>query len=204
MKTTTTFALPVLLLAAAASWSGLVPAAEDETRSAAPAPAAYQIDPSHSWVLFKVGHLGIGTAWGSFADFSGSFEFDAEQLGSSSVALELNAASVTTNNKKRDDHLRGPDFFNAKEYPTVSFRSTAVAGKADGFQVEGVLELLGKEQPVSAELRLVGEGKDPWGNYRAGFEGSFVIDRTAFGMDYMTEGIGTEVTVTLAFEGTRR
>jgi polyisoprenoid-binding protein YceI len=203
MKTTAFLAAPVL--AAAAFLPALTEASRpvDAPAPAAEAPARFAIDTAHSWILFKVNHLGIGTAWGSFSSFEGAFTLDAEDLSGSSVELSLDAASVTTNNKKRDDHLRGPDFFNAKEFPQVRFRSTAVEGSADAFHVTGVISLLGKEQEVVAELKKVGEGGDPWGNHRAGFEGRFTLDRTAFGMDYMKEGLGTEVEVILAFEGVR-
>ncbi|MBL7008408.1 MAG: YceI family protein [Planctomycetes bacterium] len=201
MKHTTYLALPALLLA---PWF-LGSAAPAETAAApAPAPAAFQIDPTHSWVLFKVNHLGIGTAWGTFAQFSGSFSLDAEDVAASSVKLSIEAASVNTNNKKRDDHLKGPDFFNSKEFPSIGFSSTKVEGGDGHYTVTGTLELLGKKQQVRVAVDQVGEGNDPWGNYRAGFEGSFTLDRTAFGMDFMKEGLGAEVTVTLAFEGVRQ
>ncbi len=166
-------------------------------------PAAYQIDPNHSWILFKVKHLNIGTAWGSFGTFSGSFALDNEKPSESSVTLTIETDSVSTNNKKRDDHLKGPDFFNAREFPSISFASTKVKGKADDFEITGTIELLGKKKEVNVKMHKVGEGEDPWGNHRAGFEGSFTVNRHDFGMDFMKDGLGAEITVTLAFEGTR-
>lgn len=86
----------------------------------------------------------------------------------------------------------------------MTFTSTKVTGDADAFEVTGTLELLGKKKEVTVAMSKVGEGDDPWGNYRAGFEGSLTIDRTDFGMDYMKDGgLGKEVVVTLAFEGIR-
>ncbi len=205
MKATTLFALPVLLVPA------LAPALLPEGASAPPAaaspaplpgPEPYKIDGGHSWVLFQVDHLGIGKAWGSFAGIEGSFQLAPDgHHEDSRVELQIDAASVHTNNKKRDDHLRGPDFFNAKEFPSIRFRSSEVEGSDGEYRVTGTLELLGKEREVTATMRRVGEGKDPWGNQRIGFEGGFTIDRTAFGMDYMKDGLGAEVAITLAFEG---
>ena len=204
MKTTLFLALPVLLAAPFFF-------AENSTDTTVPVlvptesikPAAFKLDTSHSWILFKVNHLGLGTAWGSFGKFDGSFSLDAEKAGESSVSMTIDATSVSTNNKKRDDHLKGPDFFNAREFPTIKFTSTKVEGDGNDFSITGTLELLGKKKEVVVKMNKVGEGNDPWGNYRAGFEGSFKINRTDFGMDYMKEGLGAEVTVTLAFEGTR-
>jgi polyisoprenoid-binding protein YceI len=166
-------------------------------------PAAFKLDTSHSWILFKVNHLGLGTAWGSFGKFDGSFSLDSEKASESSVSLTIDAGSVSTNNKKRDDHLKGPDFFNSREFPSITFTSTKVEGDGKDFTITGTLELLGKKKDVVVKMNKVGEGNDPWGNYRAGFEGSFKVNRHDFGMDYMKDGLGAEVTVTLAFEGTR-
>ena len=168
-------------------------------------PATFHIDTSHSWIMFKVNHLGLGTAWGSFNKFSGSFVLDSEDASNNSVSLTIDPLSVDTNDKKRDDHMKGPDFFNAMEFPTIEFTSTSVTGSGDTFEITGTLALLGKKKEIVVSMSKVGEGEDPWGNHRAGFEGSFTVDRTDFGMDYLKEGgLGKEVTMTLAFEGVRK
>ena len=205
MKYSLLLALPALLAAPFLLSDGTAAsAAAPSTSSTALKPAAFKMDATHSWILFKVNHLGLGTAWGSFNKFDGSFMLDSENVSDNSVSLTIDAGSVDTNNKKRDDHLKGPDFFNAKEFPSISFTSSKVTGKGDDFQVTGTLTVLGKEKEITADMKMVGEGEDPWGNYRAGFEGSFTLDRTDFGMDFMKDGgLGTEVSVTLAFEGVR-
>ena len=205
MKYSLLLALPALLAAPFLLSDGsAASAAAPSTSSTALKPAAFKMDATHSWILFKVNHLGLGTAWGSFNSFDGSFMLDSENVSDNSVSLTIDAGSVDTNNKKRDDHLKGPDFFNAKEFPSISFTSSKVTGKGDDFQVTGTLTVLGKEKEITADMKMVGEGEDPWGNYRAGFEGSFTLDRTDFGMDFMKDGgLGTEVSVTLAFEGVR-
>lgn len=205
MKYTLLLAIPALIAAPLLTSDGATGSSAPASKvSSSLKPATFKMDTSHSWVLFKVNHLGLGTAWGSFNKFDGSFVLDGEKPADSSVSLTIDAGSVDTNNKKRDDHLKGPDFFNAKEFPTITFTSSKVAAKADAFQVTGTLTVLGKEKEVTVAMSKVGEGEDPWGNYRAGFEGSFTMDRTDFGMDFMKDGgLGTEVTVTLAFEGIR-
>ncbi|MDA1114813.1 MAG: YceI family protein [Planctomycetota bacterium] len=205
MKYTLLLALPALLAAPFLLSDGsATSAAAPSTSSTALKPAAFKVDATHSWVLFKINHLGLGTAWGSFNDFSGNFVLDSEKTADSSVSMTIDAGSVDTNNKKRNDHLKGPDFFNAKEFPTITFTSSKVTGKGDNFQVTGTLTLLGKEKEITVDVKMVGEGGDPWGNHRAGFEGSFTLDRTDFGMDFMKDGgLGSEVSVTLAFEGIR-
>ncbi|NQU49727.1 MAG: YceI family protein [Planctomycetes bacterium] len=202
MKYTLLLALPALIAAPILTFDGSATAT-----SLAPSPlkpATFKMDTTHSWILFKVNHLGLGTAWGSFNKFEGSFVLDSEKAGESSVSLTMDAASVDTNNKKRDDHLKGPDFFNSKEFPTITFTSTKVTGEGKAFKVTGTLEMLGKKKEVTVAMSKIGEGQDPWGNHRAGFEGSFSLDRTDFGMDYMKDGgLGKEVVVTLAIEGVR-
>lgn len=201
MKFRSTLLLPFLLLAGA---TGLLHSAGGPLAGApAAAPAAFKIDPAHSWILFKVNHLGIGTAWGSFVRFGGSFQLDPDAPAASSVEVTIEADSVSTNNAKRDEHLRSQDFFNVREFSEIRFRSTRVAADGDGFAVTGTLELLGQEHEVTAHVTKVGEGQDPWGNQRAGFEGRLVVDRTAFGMDFMKDGLGTQVEVLLAIEATR-
>ncbi|RMH05583.1 MAG: hypothetical protein D6702_00035 [Planctomycetota bacterium] len=190
-------AAPVLL--AGAGTAAPRPAAGPPTA----APVTFRIDPVHSWILFRTRHLGIGTAWGSFRSFSGDFRLDPDDPAAASVRIEIEAESVTTGNARRDDHLRGPDFFNVREFPTIRFRSTAVEGGPDEFLVRGQLELLGRKKEIEVAMHKVGEGKDPWGGYRAGFDGEFRLNRTDFGMDFMKEGLGPEVTVVLAFEGVR-
>ncbi|MHC4824586.1 MAG: YceI family protein [Planctomycetota bacterium] len=204
MKYTLLLALPALLAVPFLTTDGTLTTLPVVGTASAPDQAAtFQVDSSHSWILFKVNHLGLGTAWGSFNKFEGSFVLDAEEAAGSSVSLTLDAGSVDTKNKKRNDHLKGPDFFNAKEFPEVTFTSTKVAMDGESFKVTGLLSLLGKEKEITATMDKVGEGEDPWGNYRAGFEGTFTIDRHDFGMDYMKDGLGAEVVVTLAFEGVR-
>src|SRR5205814_1693310 len=107
--------------------------------SAAPALAAddYALDAMHAAVTFKISHLGLSWTFGRFNDVSGGFTLDRDDPGKSSFALAIKTESVDTNNPKRDEHLRSPDFFNAKQFPVITFKSTTVKPIADGFEVAG-------------------------------------------------------------------
>lgn len=168
--------------------------------AAGPAQAAkYEIDPDHTFVVFEVNHLGIGKAYGMFRKTTGSYDPDAGNL---KVVIDVN--SLYTANKKRDDHLRGPDFFNAKQFPRITFESTKVKKKGDGVEITGNLTIKGKTKKVTFPMEKVGEGKDPWGNHRTGYEGSLTVDRMDFGVDYMPDGLSKEVTLNLAVEGIKQ
>jgi polyisoprenoid-binding protein YceI len=166
---------------------------------------AYQIDTVHSAVLFKVRHLGVGNSWGRFNDFSGSVVLDEENPERSSFQLEVKAASVDTANDRRDQHLRGTDFFSVKEFPLVTFKSKTVKKGAAGFyEAAGDLTLHGVTREVAAKVEHIGSMKDPRGGTRAGFETTFTIRRSDFGMKFMLDGIGDEVQVIASVEAVRK
>lgn len=161
----------------------------------------YNIDGSHSFVVFKVNHLGIGNSYGMFRKTSGSYTV-TEAGGSLDITID--AGSVFTADKKRDDHLKGPDFFNTKEFPNITFKSTKVERSGDKFKVTGDLTMKGKTKSTTITFTKTGEGKDPWGNYRTGFEGELRLNRMDFGVDYMPEGLGKEVSLMIAVEGVKK
>ena len=164
---------------------------------------SYKIDLSHSALMFRVSHLGVGYTYGRFNKFEGSFLFDATSPNASSVEVKVDVASIDSNDAKRDQHLKSPDFFNVKQFPTMTFKSTAVAKVGEDYRVTGDFTLHGVTKSVTLRMKKIGEGKDPWNNYRMGFEGRVVIKRSEFGMKYMLEGIGDEVHITLAVEGVK-
>lgn len=167
----------------------------------------YAIDPIHSHLLFKIKHLNIGYQYGRFNRFSGTVIVDEKNPAQSRVELKAEAASVDTNAPKRDDHLRSPDFFNARQFPTLSFKSSKVekAG-ADSYRVSGILSLHGISRPISFLFKKTGEGKGMQGEYRMGGEATLTIKRSQFGMTtYIKEGgLSDEVTLLLSFEGIRQ
>jgi len=164
----------------------------------------YTIDPVHSSVIFRVNHLGVSYFYGRFNEVSGSFTV-ADPIEKSSVEVTIKASSVDTHDKKRDGHLTSPDFLDAKTFPVIKFTGKKFRKRSDGkIEVEGDLFLHGVTRPLSLVLTPVGEGKDPWGGYRKGFEGRVTLKRSDFGMKFMIPGVGDEVTLILGIEGVRK
>jgi len=174
-----------------------IAAAEDAT------PGSYRIDPAHSTVLFSVSHLGTSELTGRFNDIEGRFVLDKDKAPGLDVTIKT--ASIDTNHKKRDAHLRSPDFFNVKQYPVMNFSADKVSYDPQGrpTRINGKLTLHGKTEPVTFVITPVGAGKDPWGGYRAGFNASTTLKRSDFGMKFMPGGIGDAVTVVLNIEATK-
>ncbi len=173
--------------------------------SVAPALAAdtYDLDPVHTSVLFSVHHFNAAWVYGRFDKVSGSFTVDGG--APTAVSLTIDAASVDTNNKKRDDHLRSPDFFDAAKYPEITFSSTAVKPAGEGrYEVTGDLTLHGVTKPITFTVTYTGEGADPWGGYRMGYEAAFTVKRSEFGMSGMLQGLSDDVRVIVAVEGIRK
>ena len=198
--------LVALALPAAVAASAVLSTAHAQTRSAGAAPAArYEIDAVHSTIVFRVKHLGVGYFYGRINDPSGTFTFDADNPESATLEISVKARNVDTNHAGRDDHIRNVDFFNAKQFPEITFRSTGFTRSGDDtYKVTGNLTFRGVTKKISIDLERVGEGTDPWGKYRCGFHTTFSISRSAFGMDYMSEGLGDEIVLMVGFEGIRQ
>ncbi|MEK7794696.1 MAG: YceI family protein [Candidatus Hydrogenedentota bacterium] len=175
------------------------------TIGAIPAGAdTWTVDPVHSSAIFKVHHLGASNVYGAIPKISGTVDF-SEDLSSGAVDVSIAAESVTTNNGARDTHLKGPDFFNAKEFPNITFKSTAWKRTGDHTaDVTGDFTLLGKTESITAQVTHTGTGSNPRsGKPIVGFETIFEIDRTKFGMNYgvaETGGVGKEVMIIFAVE----
>ncbi len=170
--------------------------------------ADYQIDieGQHAFVQFKINHLGFSYILGSFEEFDGQFYYDADDLDASSVEMEVQVNSLNTNHAERDRHFLSSDFLNASEYPTATFTSTGFesTGENEGV-VTGELTLHGETQEIEMPVTLMGEGDDPWGNYRAGFEGSTMLTLSDFGIDMsdFPEAMH-ELELYVTFEGIRQ
>lgn len=164
----------------------------------------YQVDAVHSQVFFRIKHLGIGYTYGRFNDISGTVVED-EKPENMSLTFEVKAESIDTNNAKRDQHLKGTDFFNVKEFPTIKFVSKTVKSvDAKTLEVSGELTLHGVTKPLTVKLQRVGAGKDPFGGTRVGYEANFTIKRGDFGMKFMPEGIADEVWLLVGFEALKK
>ncbi len=167
-------------------------------------PGKYAIDPAHTTILFSVNHLGVSTLTGRFDTFEG--QFNLAPKGESSLDVSIDTKSVDTNHAKRDDHLRSPDFFNAKQYPKMHFVSEAVSFNKQGepVKITGKLSLHGKTRPVTLAVSQIGAGKDPWGGYRAGYSATTTIKRSDYGMNFMQGGIGDNIEITLNIEAIKQ
>jgi polyisoprenoid-binding protein YceI len=145
--------------------------------------ANYNIDPEHSFVQFKVKHLGVSWLVASFNDVSGTLAFDAEKPLDSAISFKVDTNSLDTNHKVRDGHLSKKSVINNADFPEATFESKSYDGTADGGVITGILSINGEEKEVSLPVTKIGEGSDPWGGYRVGFEGKLNIDRRDFGSD---------------------
>lgn len=169
------------------------------------APAAdYDIDPAHSFIQFRVKHLGFSWLVGRFNRFSGSFHYDADNPAASKIELEVETASVDSNHAERDKHLRNEDFLDVTKHPQAVFKSTRYEGDADGGKMHGTLTLHGRTNPMVISISKIGEGDDPWGGYRAGFEGWVTFARADYGMNFDLGPSAKNVEMDLYVEGIRR
>ena len=165
----------------------------------------YEIDPAHSFIEFKIQHLGYSWLHGRFNDFSGGFTVDRENPANAGVEVTIATESVDSNHAERDKHLRSGDFLAVEEHPEARFVATSVTDNGDGTgTIEGELTLRGETQPVTIAVEEIGHGEDPWGGYRAGFEGTTTIALADYGIDYDLGPAATEVHLTLGVEGVRQ
>ena len=172
--------------------------------SGAAAAAEYTIDQSHSFIQFRISHLGFSILNGRFDDFSGTFSWAQDAPGDSSITVDVKTASIDTNWAERDKHVRSNEFLDVEKYPTATFKSTNYTGDANGGKLEGTLTLHGVTKAVTLDVRAVGEGDDPLGGYRAGFRATTSIDRTDFGISYNLWPIANTMEFELFIEGIRQ
>lgn len=164
----------------------------------------YQIDPVHSSLVFRVKHMNTAYVYGMFTSMKGTVVVDEANPARSSINIEVDADSVNTNNQQRDNHLRSPDFFNTRQFPTITFRSTEIRRvNANTVQVRGDLTMRGVTRPITANVTLTGKGKNAQGRDIIGFETTFTIRRSEFGIRYGLPGLGDDVRVTLSIEAMR-
>lgn len=149
--------------------------------------ADYVIDSkgAHAAIEFRISHLGIGWVTGRFNTFEGQFSYEATQPENSKVSVEIDTSSLDSNHAERDKHIRGSDFLDVTAFPKATFVSTEYSDNGDGSaSMIGDLTLHGVTKPVVVAVSKVGEGNDPWGGFRAGFEGTAEIKLKDFGIDY--------------------
>lgn len=148
--------------------------------------STWAIDPSHSEIQFKVKHLVITTVTGNFKEFKGSVEAN-DDFDGASINFEATVGSISTNSEQRDEHLKSADFFDAKQFPTLSFQSTAFTKKDDEtYNLVGNLTLKGVTLPINLAVEYNGIATDPWGNVKAGFELTGKLNRKDYGLSWNT------------------
>jgi polyisoprenoid-binding protein YceI len=163
----------------------------------------HKVDPVHSSVVFRVTHAGIGAVYGRFNDFTGTLAMDDADPSKSAVNFEVQVNSVDTHQEKRDAHLKSPDFFNAKQYPTITFKSTAVkkSDKPNTLDVTGDLTMHGTTRSITLPVEIVGKGNF-MGQSRVGVESIFTVKMTDFGFKG-NPGVGDEVKLLVALEAAK-
>jgi polyisoprenoid-binding protein YceI len=144
---------------------------------------SWTIDPLHSEVGFSVRHMMVSKVRGKFAKFSGEL-VTAENPLASSVTAEIDLSSIDTGAEQRDGHLRSPDFFDTDNHPVMTYRSTGIRAKGDGYVLDGELTLKGITRQVPLHLEINGFGPDPYGGTRAGFTATAEINRQDFGVNW--------------------
>lgn len=165
----------------------------------------YEIDPVHTAALFKIKHIGVSNTIGRFNEIAGAITWDAANLTAAKIDVTIQAGSVDTHSEKRDAHLISPDFFDAKQFTTLKFTSSSFTKIDDSnYKIVGEFTMHGVTKPLTINAMKIGEGKDPWGGYRIGFESNFTIKRSEFGMTKMLDGISDDVVVTFSTEGVKK
>ncbi len=172
---------------------------------AGPAFAAdYTVDPSHSFIEFRTKHLGFSWLSGQFNKFEGSMTYDPTAgMEAQSIEITIDAASLFTNHEERDANLRSADFFDVENHPEISFKSRSYQGDAEGGLLTGDLTLLGVTKEIAFKVKKIGEGEDFWGDYRAGFEGQYVLTRSDFDLGYDLGPSAEQVEIDLWIEGVK-
>ena len=164
----------------------------------------YVIDDNHSSVSFKIDHLGLSWIHGRFNEVSGNFTVDKDEPSKSSFALTIKAESIDTGNTKRDQHLRSPDFFNVKQFPLLSFKSTSVKAVKDGYEVTGDFTLHGQTQSITFTLMGGKKAEFPKGVQRTGYSTELALKRSDFGINKFAGALGEEVQIAVSFEGAKK
>ncbi|OSN11711.1 hypothetical protein AU512_01105 [Lonsdalea iberica] len=183
-----------LLLASTVSYAGSALAAN------------YKIDKEgqHAFIQFRIKHLGYSWLYGTFKDFDGTFTFDEANPAADKVNVTIKTDSVDTNHAERDKHIRSADFLNVAKAPLATFTSTGVKKSGDDLAITGNLTLNGVTKPVTLEAKLLGQGDDPWGNYRAGFEARGKIRLKDFNITTDLGPASQDVELIISLEGIRQ
>jgi len=169
--------------------------------------ADYVIDNkgAHASINFKIKHLGYSWLTGRFDKFGGKFSYDPANVSASKIEVNIDTSSINSNHAERDKHLKSDDFLDVSAFANAKFVSESVTEKADGrLAVTGVLTLHGVSKMITIDAQATGEGKDPWGGYRAGFSGTTNIALTDFAIKMNLGPASTHVQLDLYIEGIKQ
>jgi|EP01039_Chlorochromonas_danica_P013167 polyisoprenoid-binding protein YceI len=145
----------------------------------------WAIDPMHSEVQFKVKHLVISTVSGFFKSFEGSLETESDDFENAAISFALDIDSIDTNQTQRDEHLKSPEFFDAAQFPQITFKSTSFKKTGDDeYALVGDLTIKGVTKTVTLDAEFGGSTDDFYGNTKAGFEVTGKINRKDFGLTW--------------------
>jgi polyisoprenoid-binding protein YceI len=173
----------------------------------ASAETTYTVDPSHTNVNFSVSHMVISTVTGKFSDVNGTLVSSKDDFSDAKINIIIQSKSITTDNDKRDEHLRSADFFDVTKFPEATFKSTSIKknGK-DKYVIKGDLTMHGVTKSVDLSATFKGKAKSPWGQTVAAFKGTTTFDRKDWGLTWnkaMEAGgvlVGEEIELTFNVE----
>lgn len=171
----------------------------------------WAVDTTHSSIDFTIRHMMIAKVKGTFREFDAAIEADLDDLTTADIAFTVDVASIDTRNEDRDAHLRSADFFDVENHPKMTFKATKIVRTGDGeYDVTGDLTIRGVTRQETFALTFEGAGKDPWGNFKAGFSVEGAIKRSDYGLTWNaaleTGGVlvGDEVKVHLEIEAAQQ
>lgn len=166
----------------------------------------YQIDTkgAHASIQFRIQHLGYSWLTGRFNKFDGTFSYDEGDINATKVNVSIDPASVDSNHAERDKHLKNADFLDVKRFPTAQFSSTGIKQTENGSALlTGDLTLHGVTRSIDIKVQHIGAGKDPWGGFRRGFEGTTTLTLKDFNINFDLGPSSTQVELYLYIEGVR-
>ncbi len=181
-----------------------VPSNSNKAKAQDSGAETFEVDATHSSVLFKVKHKETAYYYGKFIDVNGTISFNRSSPNNSSVSLTVPADSVRTWNKKRDNHLKGDDFLNVEQHPKIKFESKSVSSTGDNqYKLTGDFTLHGVTKEITITAEKTGEKKTGDGHI-IGFHTKFSINRSDYGMDKMLGAVGDKVTLIISIEAGKK
>jgi len=160
---------------------------------------------AHASINFKIKHLGYSWLTGRFDNFSGDFSYDEKNINDAKISIKIDTSSINSNHGERDKHLRSGDFLEVSKFAEATFVSSSITDKGNNkLEVKGLFSFHGVNKEITIDATKIGEGKDPWGGYRAGFSGTTKIGLKEFGIKTNLGPASTHVELELHIEGVKK